>query len=72
MRVALGWIIAPLDLQKDERKFHDLRQKNHNPNPAKPTIGHATDNVATPTVKAVARVVDKVLSAAVGHNRSRP
>jgi hypothetical protein len=76
MSVALVQIIAPLDLQKDGRKFHGLRQKSHNLNRVKATIDTGTDNVKTPTVKVVVKVVVKAVvrvgNAAVGHNRSRP
>ena len=72
MSEALVQIIAHLDLQKDERKFHDLRQKSHNLNPVKATIDNGTDNVETPTVKAVVKAVVRVDNAAVGHNRSHP
>ena len=72
MSEALVQIIAPLDLQKDGRKFHGLRQKSHNLNPVKATIDNGTDNVETPTVKAVVKAVARVDNAAVGHNRSRP
>ena len=67
MSVALVQIIAHLGLQKDERKFHGLRQKSHNLNPVKATIDNGTDNV-----KEVVKAVVRVDNAAVGHNRSRP
>jgi len=72
MSVALVLIIAPLDLQKGERKFHDLRQKSHNLNPVKATVDNGTVYVETPTAKAVVRAVVKLGNAAVGHNRSHP
>ena len=72
MIVALVQIIAPLDLQKDERKFHDLRQKSHKLNPVKATIENGTGNVETPAVKAVVKAVVRVDNAAVGPNRSHP
>ena len=72
MSEALVQIIAPLDLRKDGRKFHGLRQKSHNLNPVKATIDNGTDNVETPTVKAVVKAVARVDNAVAGHNRSRP